>query len=151
MTLLFVIDLDPMSPVPDEDIENVLQPDSFEVIIRVTSQVDATMEALAARAGVFPSRGQARKNGFAGPIPHGFEVFGASGKSFFVWNPRPPSSPATIGRKRHLTDQWFAFLDAMRATGVPGSWSIPDMVKMREEWSRRRRDGTWETPFSQAD
>jgi hypothetical protein len=149
MKPLFVIDLDPDNPVSDEDIEAVLQPDPFEVVIRVTDPRDACMEALGARAGVFPSRGQARKNGFGGPVPHGFDMWGTSAGNFFVWNPRSPESKPTIGKKRNMTRMWFAFLDAMRP--VPGPWrqpTTPDAIAAQKAgWAERRANGTWEEPF----
>jgi hypothetical protein len=147
VTPLFVIDTDPDNPVSDEDIEAILQPDSFEVVVRVTNPRDACMEALGARSRVFPSKGQARKNGFAGPVPHGLEVFGAGGSSFFVWNPTHPESKPIIGKRRILTKQWFKFLETMRASGVRGSWSQPDMQAMSVEWKQRREDGSWSEPF----
>lgn len=145
---LFVIDLDPSNPVSDEDIETILHPDPFEVVIRVTNVHDASMEALAARSGVFPSRGQARKNGFSGPIPHGFALWGTDAGNFFVWNPHPPTESPTISRKRDLTRSWWNYLDAMRATGFRGSWSVPtDLETCRAEWQRRRAAGVLEEPF----
>ncbi len=45
------------------------------------------MESLAVEAGIFKSRGDARKNNFVGPIPFGFNCFGTKKKWFFVWNP----------------------------------------------------------------
>lgn len=71
------------------------------------------MEALAAMSGVFPSRGQARKNGFAGPIPHGLELWGTNQHTFWVWNPKPPKKKPTIGKKRRKTDHWFRFALSM--------------------------------------
>jgi len=149
MTPLFVIDTGPDNPVSDADIELILQPDSFEVVVRVTNPHDACMEALGARAGAFPSKGQARKNGFVGSVPHGLEMFGAGGRSFFVWNPTEPDKKPTIGKKRILTRAWFRFLDGMRATGTRGSWSEPDMEAMSVEWKQRREDGSWSEPFQQ--
>lgn len=101
---LFVIDLD--GDVADEDIQAVCQPDPWEHIVRITEPRDASMEALAAMAGVFPSRGQARKNGFAGPVPHGLELWGTSQRTFWCWNPKHPAKPPTIGKKRRKTAQW---------------------------------------------
>lgn len=147
MTLLFVIDLDPENPVSDEDIEAIMQPDTHELVCRVTDPHDANMEALAARAGVFPSRGQARKNGFSGSVPHGLEMFGAGGCSFFAWNPVEPATKPTIGKKRKLWKHWTAFLDTMRATGARGSWSEPVMMTAFIEWEHRRQEGTWGVPF----
>jgi hypothetical protein len=61
-----------MSPVPDQDI-----------IIRSSSK---DMEDLAVEAGLFPSRGQARKNGFCGTIPWGLSMLGTKKNRFWVWN-----------------------------------------------------------------
>lgn len=48
---------------------------------------ETTVEALAVIAGVFKSKGEARRNNFAGPIPFGFHCLGTKKKWFFVWNP----------------------------------------------------------------
>ena len=70
---------------------------------------DATdMEALAAEAGIFPSKSQARKNGFSGPIPFGVNFFGTKkpGKRFWVWNLTQGGEP-TIRKNFNHTNRWF--------------------------------------------
>jgi hypothetical protein len=37
--------------------------------------------------GIFPSKGQARKNGWPGPIPDGWSELRAGKNVVFVWNP----------------------------------------------------------------
>lgn len=53
----------------------------------------ATMEDLMVEAGKFPSRGQARKNGWGGPIPFGYShIKVGSGKNrtdFYILNLDP--------------------------------------------------------------
>ncbi len=149
MLLLFVVDLDRSNPVLDSDIEDLLHPDADERVIRVTDPAEATMEALAARAGVFPSRNQARKNAFSGPIPHGLAMWGTEAGNFFVWNPGHAAAPPTVSRKRDITAQWWNYLTLMRSTGSIGPWSAPDMDAMRPRWQRRRDAGTWEAPFAE--
>lgn len=48
---------------------------------------------VAVRAGFFPSRTQAIKNGWEGPIPWGFgqRKFGKTGKGVWFYNAPPPS------------------------------------------------------------
>ncbi len=48
---------------------------------------EADLEGLALIAGVFKSKGEARRNNFCGPIPFGFHCLGTKKKWFFVWNP----------------------------------------------------------------
>ena len=50
----------------------------------------ATMAELAVLMGLFPSKGQARKNGWDGAIPDGYTEkhgLGKMKKSLFVWKP----------------------------------------------------------------
>lgn len=108
---LFVID-------PDRQLEldlilTMLTPDPWEQVV-LTNVND--LAALAAFAGAYESRGQARKAGVSGPAFHGIEVYGTRIRSFFVWNPTPPSTPPTLtgmSRKRLLTDDWWHFLESM--------------------------------------
>jgi len=51
------------------------------------------LEELAVLAGIFPSKGRARKNGFSGPIPHGLECLGTKKKWLWVWNPNQSEEP----------------------------------------------------------
>ena len=127
---LFVIDTDPSGSPSDEDILAIFTPDRGEEVVRVLEARDACMEALAATAGVFPSKGQARAAGFSGPVPFGLALWGTDTANFFVWNPREPRGKPTIGKRRNLTERWWDWLETMRATGVRGPWSnltrLPD-------------------------
>lgn len=44
-----------------------------------------TLAHLTVRLGVFPSLGQARKNGWGGEIPYGFNEFHIGKRTFWVW------------------------------------------------------------------
>jgi hypothetical protein len=52
---------------------------------RVVHADETTLEALAVLAGIFPSKGQARKNGLAGDVPAGITLQGTKKKKFWVW------------------------------------------------------------------
>lgn len=45
------------------------------------------IDSLLAWAGVFPSQGQARNNGFSGPIPKGWSEKPKGNLRFWIWNP----------------------------------------------------------------
>ncbi len=45
-----------------------------------------TLEELFVLAGIFKSKGQARKNNFSGEIPEGINMLGTKKKKFWVWN-----------------------------------------------------------------
>ena len=51
----------------------------------------STMEELGVLAGIFPSKGQAKKNGFIGPIPTGINLLGSKKTKVWVWNHPNPS------------------------------------------------------------
>ncbi len=44
-----------------------------------------TMEELFVINGIFPSKGQSRKNGISGPIPFGVNLMGSKRRRFYVW------------------------------------------------------------------
>ena len=46
------------------------------------------MSDLACMAGLFPSRNQARKNGYSGYIPSGWSEHGSKKNRFYIWNPQ---------------------------------------------------------------
>jgi len=46
---------------------------------------------MAVKAGIFPSKNQAKKNGLRGPAPSGLHWIGTKKKRFWVWNPHPSS------------------------------------------------------------
>jgi len=79
--------------VSEEDIEMFLEPDSGDEVIRITAD---DLSTLAVEAKLFKSKGQARKAGFAGPIPWGINLFGTKKKKFWVWSPVKPTSAPTI-------------------------------------------------------
>lgn len=56
-----------------------------EVII---SSNNLLLEDMAVIAGIFPSKGQARKNGFSGEAPFGLWCLGTKKRWFWVWNPK---------------------------------------------------------------
>jgi hypothetical protein len=73
------------------------------------------LAAVAVQAGVFPSRGQARKNGLGGPVPHGVHLLGTKKRKFWVWSPAPPSSPPVFNPGMDHTDRWWMrTLEAMK-------------------------------------
>jgi hypothetical protein len=60
----------------------------FEPDNSIEIQPHWTMAHIAVEMGMFPSAGQARKNGWDGPIPHGYtERLGKMKKSLFIHNP----------------------------------------------------------------
>jgi hypothetical protein len=63
---------------------------------------------MAVEAGVFPSRGQARKNGFTGPAPHGVSLFGTKKRRFWVWCPREHTDKVVCHSAFDRTDRWFS-------------------------------------------
>lgn len=64
-----------------KDIESLISPTLTEPITFIPN--DATMEDILVLFGKFPSKGQARKNGWTGPVPDGFNVW-QIGKEQFV-------------------------------------------------------------------
>jgi hypothetical protein len=57
------------------------------VFVMVTDCLD--WSEIAVHCGFFPSKGQARKNGWEGPVPRGFgqRRFGKQGKGVWFFNP----------------------------------------------------------------
>ena len=84
------------------DQDGIIDPDDEIVPIETDD-----LAALAFEADVFPSRGQARKNGLGGAVPHGLFLFGTKKKRFWVWNPIPPTSQPTFDPTMEHTDRWF--------------------------------------------
>lgn len=60
-----------------------------EQMIFITDPKEANCETLATMTGIFPSKSQARSNGFFGSLPHGIELIGTKKKQFWCWNPFP--------------------------------------------------------------
>ena len=91
--------------VSDRDIELVFGPVATgEAIVRVETDDLAFM---AVEAGVFPSRGQARKSGLEGPAPHGLHQIGTQKKRFWVWNPHPGPEKVILNPSFDKTLGWF--------------------------------------------
>lgn len=91
--------------VSDRDIEIVFGPqDGHEKVIKIKTDDLAFM---AVEAGVFSSKGQARKNGLGGPAPHGLHQIGTKKKRFWVWNPVAGSERVTLNPSFDRTLGWF--------------------------------------------
>lgn len=73
------------------DIENYITPDAEEPLTHVDD--NATMEDVVVLLGKFPSKGQARKNGWTGPIPWGFNVWQIGKEQFVTLNMDPYKHP----------------------------------------------------------
>ena len=88
-----------------KDIDIVFGPlDGTEEIVNLEHDDLAVM---AVEAGVFGSKGQARKNGLGGPCPTGLWQFGTKKRRFWVWNPNSPSGKVTVGANFNKTKRWF--------------------------------------------
>ena len=87
------------------DMECIFGPlDGTEDIVSVDSD---DLAAMAAEAGVFKSRGEARRNGLSGPCPNGLWQFGTKKKRFWVWNPKSPTGKVTVNLSFDKTKRWF--------------------------------------------
>ena len=82
-----------------------------------------SMEAVAVEAGIFASRGQARKAGFTGSIPHGVGLYGTKHKRAWVWSPEPPATTPTLAPAFSHADALFAAQDEARRTKF--GWGTP--------------------------
>ena len=88
------------------DIDLIFGPlDGFEEVVHLEAQ---DMETLAVEAGVFPSKGQARKNGFKGSVPWGLNLFGTKKRAFWVWSPEHPDTEPTINPSFDRSARWFS-------------------------------------------
>ena len=93
------------SPVSAEDIALMFGPlTEGEQIVRVQSD---DLSAMAVEAGLFPSKGQSRKNGLGGPAPHGLHLIGTKKRRFWVWNPAPSGEKVTLSPSFDRTQGWF--------------------------------------------
>tara|TARA_B100000963_G_C22284357_1_gene518569 strand:+ start:186 stop:497 length:312 start_codon:yes stop_codon:yes gene_type:complete len=87
------------------DVDIVFGPlDGTEQIVNLEHDDLAVM---AVEAGVFESKGQARKNGLGGPCPTGLWQFGTKKRRFWVWNPNSPSGKVTVEANFDKTRRWF--------------------------------------------
>ena len=87
------------------DVDIVFGPlDGTEQIVNLEHDDLAVM---AVEAGVFESKGQARKNGLGGPCPTGLWQFGTKKRRFWVWNPNSPSGKVTVEANFDKTNRWF--------------------------------------------
>ena len=104
MIFHFVVD-NPENPVLDRDIESIFGPmGSAEQIVKVQTDDLATM---AVEAGLFPSKGQSRKNGLHGSAPHGLHQIGTKKRRFWVWNLTSPSEKVTFNLSFDRSPGWF--------------------------------------------
>lgn len=91
--------------ITDRDIDLVFGPlNAFDEVARIET---TDLAVLAVEAGVFPSRGQARKNGLGGSIPHGLHLLGTKKHRFWVWSPVPPTEEPTFSTSLDHTNKWF--------------------------------------------
>ena len=105
MSIKHFIVVHPHIEVLNRDIELVFGPiDRDDEIIEVESD-DLALMAVA--AGLFPSNGQSRKNGLAGPAPHGLWCVGTRKRRFWVWNPGSPSGKVVLSPSFDKTSSWF--------------------------------------------
>jgi hypothetical protein len=102
--------VDPNREMDREWILYVTEPDPWEKIVITNA---TTFEVLGDHSGAFDSRGDARKNGFSGPVFHGLELCGTRHRTFWVWCPTPLDKPPTMSRKRLFTAAWWEFLTTM--------------------------------------
>jgi|SaaInlStandDraft_4_1057021.scaffolds.fasta_scaffold89925_2 hypothetical protein len=120
VTKIFVID--PKREFSVDEVWLFVSPEDFEQVVWTNA---STMDVLAAFSGAMPSRGQARKNGFGGPIPQGLEMFGVQLRSFWVWNPHPPAKKPTVGKSKYKTQHYLHFREVM-------GWPIMKMIDRSE-------------------
>ena len=91
--------------VAQRDIDLVFGPlEAHEEILVVDHDDLATM---AVAAGLFPSKGQSRRNGLAGPAPHGLHQIGTKKRRFWVWNPVPGDEKVILNPSFNRTLGWF--------------------------------------------
>ena len=103
--MLHFVVITPDCPVSERDIELIFGPlIEGEQIVKVQSDDLASM---AVEAGVFPSKGQSRKNGLDGPAPHGLHQIGTKKRRFWVWNPAPSGEKVTLNPSFDRTQGWF--------------------------------------------
>jgi len=87
------------------DIDIVFGPmDGTEEIVSLEHD---DLAAMAAEAGVFKSRSDARRNGLGGPCPTGLWQFGTKKRRFWVWNPHSPTGKVTVNLSFDKTDHWL--------------------------------------------
>ena len=100
----FVV-ISPDCLVSERDIELIFGPlVEGERIVEVEADDLASM---AVEAGVFPSKGQSRKNGLDGPAPHGLHQIGTKKRRFWVWNPKSSDDKVTFSLTFDRTQGWF--------------------------------------------
>lgn len=104
MIINFVITGGELEVSDDEIFDNMIVNPEIDQVFKIEC---SNLETLAAEAGVFQSKGKARKSGFSGPIPHGISFLGTKKKRFWVWNPNPPESEPTISKSFDHTNRWF--------------------------------------------
>jgi hypothetical protein len=104
LILHFVVEK-PDFPVSERDIELIFGPTGpLDKVIKVQTDDLASM---AVEAGLFPSKGQSRKNGLHGPAPHGLHQIGTKKRRFWVWNPKSSDDKVTFSLTFDRTQGWF--------------------------------------------
>ena len=91
--------------VQQRDIDLVFGPLEADEEILVIDHDD--LAAMAVEAGLFPSKGQSRRNGLAGPAPHGLHQIGTKKRRFWVWNPVPSVEKVILNPSFDRTLGWF--------------------------------------------
>ena len=100
--------VNPQRNVSFDDIDCIFGPlDGSEDIVAIESD---DLAAMAAEAGVFKSRSEARRNGLDGPCPTGVWQFGTKKKRFWVWNPQSPTGRVIVNCNFDKTSRWFGKL-----------------------------------------
>ena len=95
----------PSFPVSTRDIELVFGAlCSTDKLIEIST---ADLAEMAVQAGIFPSKGQSRKNGLDGPAPTGLHLIGTRKRRFWVWNPTAPVEKITFNLSFDRTQGWF--------------------------------------------
>ena len=87
----------------DEEIFEFMADEDEEV---TKTNID-NLESIAAQFKIFSSKGNARKNGLVGGIPHGISLLGTKKKRVWIWNPNLPKKDIVFKKQFDHTDRWF--------------------------------------------
>jgi hypothetical protein len=88
-----------IGPVDDDLVQEFFL-DAGEDMKNVTRSTASSMEELLVVAGIFTSKGQARKAGFTGTIPPGIHLLGTKKNRFWCWT-HPQSTTEIAARCDH--------------------------------------------------
>ena len=91
--------------VAQRDIELVFGPLEAHEEVLVIDHDD--LAEMAVEAGLFPSKGQSRRNGLAGPAPHGLHQIGTKKRRFWVWNHVAGDERVILNPSFNKTHSWF--------------------------------------------